>query len=181
MNANVRDILSVPGVLSVNPTSLTVAANRGTQLGIVHEVSIAIDQPYQFVHGEEYGERIEAIMVGQGCAIGFNLIAWDKDCLQRLFPNTAVGSTTGKRRVVAPSTIRAGEPVSDRSVVLLFTPDDTDRHPMFLMRRALPAIKETAEVAMKMDQEMGIPAIFYGIRDTNGKLYDWGLAHDLTL
>jgi hypothetical protein len=178
---NVRDILSVPGRLSYGPTNLTTAyPHGGTALGIVQEVYLKIDAPTMYVEAEEYGgEKVEGFITREGCALGFILRSWDRNALSILFPNTVVGATAGKRRVASPSTIRAGEPLSNRSVVLVFTPDDTDRHAMFLMRRALPAIETTTEVRLRLDEEFGIPAIFHGIRDTSGRLYEWGVPHDL--
>lgn len=179
---NVRDILSVPGRLYLNPTDLTNPhTNTPTLcLGVVHEVSIVLDQKYLWITAEEYGgEKVEGLLAQDGCAIGFVLRSWDRDMMAKLFPNTVAGETTGKRRVVSPSTIRVGEPLSNRSCVLAFCPDDYENHPTFLMRRALPALKETAEVAMRLDQEFDLPAIFYGIRDTSNRLYDWGLGRDL--
>ena len=182
MKFNVRDILSVPGRLYLNPTTLLTPHTTTSELclGVVHEVYIRIDQQYSWITAEEYGgERVEGMLAHDGCAIGFILRSWDRDAMARLFPNTAQGATTGKRRVVAPGTVRPGEPLSDRSIKLAFCPDDLDNHPAFLMRRALPAIQETADVAMRLDQEFGVPAIFYGIRDTSNRLYDWGLGRDL--
>lgn len=180
--SNVRDILSVPGKLYLNPTDLT---NPGTNtphlcLGVVHEVSVTFDQKYSWITDEEYGgEKIEGMLSRDGLAIGFILRSWDRDMLAKLFPNTAAGATTGKRRIVAPSTVRPGEPLSNRSCVLAFCPDDYAVHPVFLMRRALPAVQETAEVALQLDKEFGLPAIFHGIRDTSNRLYDVGLGRDL--
>jgi len=177
---NVRDILTVPGRLSVGPTDLLAPyPHGGTALGIVLETVLILDVPYQSIIAEEYGERVEGIVTGQGCALGFLLRGWDFDTLDLIFPNVAAGAASGRARISAPGTIRPGEPMSNRSVVLLFTPDDIDRHPMFLMRRALPAVRETAEIALRLDQEYGVPAIFVGIRDTSGRLYEVGLAHDL--
>jgi hypothetical protein len=179
---HVRDILSVPGKLYLNPTDLTnPGANTPTLcLGVVQEVSVLVDKSYFWVTAEEYGgERVEGHIAKEGCAVGFILRSWDRDMMAQLFPNTAAGSVTGKRRVVSPGSIRAGEPLSNRSCVLAFCPDDYDNHPVFLMRRALPALKETAEVAMSLDTEFNLPAIFYGIRDTSNRLYDWGLGRDL--
>jgi hypothetical protein len=177
---NVREILRVPGKLYANPTGFMLPADFGTPLGIVHDVALRLEQSYQFVTAEEYGnQRVEGTQTTSGCALGFVLRGWDKDCIERIFPNTASGSFSGKRRVVEPSTIRPGERLSNRSIVLLFAPDDRDRHPMFVMRRALPALEETAEIRLHMDEDFGLPVVFYAIRDANAKLFDWGMAHDV--
>jgi hypothetical protein len=182
---NVRDIISVPGRLSFGPSNLTTAyPHGGTALGIVQDIAITLEQPTQYVLAEEYGnQKIEGIVSGEGCAIGAVLRSWDRDAITRVFKNTALGAVTGKRRVAASTQTdpSIGIRLSGRSIVLVFTPDDVERHPMFLMRRALPAIKETSEVAMRLDVELSLPVFFYGIRDTAGLLYDWGMARDITL
>lgn len=179
---NVHDILTVPGRLYLNPTDLqNPHVNTPTLcLGVVQDVSIKLDQSYFWVTAEEYGgERVEGMLARDGCAIGFLLRSWDRDAMARIFPNTAAGATTGKRRVVSPGAILPGEALSNRSIILAFCPDDIDNHPVFLMRRALPALKETADLSMSLNTEFDLPAIFYGIRDTSNRLYDWGLGRDL--
>lgn len=180
---NVRDITTIPGRLCMNPTSLTSSyPGGGTGLGIVQDIALEIEQPYKFVQAEEFGgQTVESIITREGCALGAILRSWDPDALALLFPNTSVGATSGQRKVAAPGSIRPGENLSSRSCVLVFWPDDPDRHPFFVMRRALPAVKETMSVALRIDQEYGVPAMFFGIQDTSGRLYDWGNGYDITL
>lgn len=178
---NVRDILRVPGKLCINPTNLTAAfPHGGTALGIVHDVAIRLEQPCQYITAEEYGnQKIEGVIVTSGCSLGFILRGWDNDCLNRLFPNTFLGGVTGKRYIVDPGTIRPGERLTSRAVVLLFSPDDPNRHPMFEMFSAVPAVDETREIQMRMDEDFGIPVIFHGLRSVGDALYKFGFAHDL--
>jgi hypothetical protein len=180
--SNPRNISTIPGKLVLNPTSLTAAyPGGGTELGIVQDIVLTIEQPYKFIEAEEFGgQRVEAVVTREGCALGAVLRAWDKDALNRVFPNTALGAVTGKRKVSAPGTIRPGEKLSDRSVVLVFWPDDRDRHPFFVMWRALPAIQETSDIQLKLNEEFGLPVMFFGIQDTSGRLYTMGLPHDIT-
>lgn len=178
---NVRNILTVPGTLWKNPTDLDAGSSGyGTQLGVVRELFLEVDVPYAYILGEEYGgARVDAVRSSEGCAIGGLLQSWDADLLADIFPNTAVGSPSGKRRVVGPGSSLVGALLSSRSFPLLFVPDDVDRHPMFLMRNALPAVEETFRISMRLDEEFGIPVLFYGIRDASNRLFDWGMAHDL--
>lgn len=180
--SNPRNLSTFPGKLVTNPTSLTATyPGGGTELGIVQDIVVTIEQPYKFIEAEEFGgQRVEGVVTKEGCTVGAILRSWDKDAVQRLFPNTAAGAVTGKRKVTSPGTIRPGEKLSDRSVVLVFWPDDRDRHPFFVMRRALPALKETAEIALRLDEEFGLPMLFFGIQDTSSRLYDFGLAHDIS-
>ncbi len=181
--SNPRDIMSLPGRLVINPSSLTTAyPGGGTGLGIVQDLSLVLEQPYKAVLAEEFGgQAVEGTIVREGCVLGAILRSWDKDALNKLFPNTTVTSTSEKRLVSSPGTIRPGEKLSDRSAVLVFWPDDTDRHPFFVMRRALPCIKESEAIALRMDQEYGIPMLFFGIQDTSGRLYAFGPKESITV
>lgn len=182
MQSNPRNISSFPGKLVANPTSLTAAyPGGGTELGIVQDIVIMVEQPYKDIQAEEFGgQRVEAIITREGCSVGAILRSWDKDAIAAVFPNTAAGATTGKRQVTAPGSVRPGAKMSDRSLVLVFWPDDRDRHPFFVMYRALPALKETVELQMKLDEEFGLPLLFVGIQDTSSRLYAFGLGHDIS-
>jgi hypothetical protein len=182
MQSNPRNISTFPGKLVLNPTSLTSTyPGGGTELGIVQDIVLTIDQPYKFVQAEEFGgQTVEGIVTKEGCSLGAILRSWDRDALTKLFPNTSQGSVSGKRLVTAPGTIRPGEQLSARSAVVVFWPDDRDRHPMLVLWRALPAIKETSEIQLKLSEEYGVPALFFGIQDTSGRLYSWGMAHDIS-
>ncbi|ANS05701.1 hypothetical protein [uncultured Mediterranean phage] len=182
--SNVRNIFTNPGRLFMNPTSLTVEANFGTELGLFRRVVMTVEQPYQWVTAEEHGgQKVEGIITGEGLTIGALLHSWDADALGQIFPNTATGAagTSGKTFMNVPGTVRPGEKMSVRALVLYFVPDDIERRPCMLMRRALPATQETFDVAQRIDEEHGIPVVFTAIRDTSDNLYDWGFAHDLTL
>lgn len=181
--SNPRDILTIPGRLVMNPSSLlTSYPGSGTGLGIVQDIIITLEQPYKSIQAEEFGgQTVEGMISREGCVLGAILRSWDRDALAKLFPNTTVTSTSERRKISAPGSVRPGEKLSDRSCVLVFWPDDTDRHPFFVMRRALPCIKETADISMRMDQEYGIPVIFFGIQDTSSRLYDFGPKESITL
>jgi hypothetical protein len=180
---DVRKILAVPGKLCTSPTDFTTAyPHGGTALGTIRDAQIIIEQPYQFIIAEEYGNaRYEGIITGEGVVFGATLLSWDKDMLAKIFPNTSVGAVSGKTVVTSPSTIRPGEPMSSRAVALCFSPDDPDRNPGLLIRKAIPAIKETSELSCRIDQEFGIPVLWYGIRDASDRVYSVGLLRDIVL
>lgn len=180
---NVRDIVKIPGRLSMNPVDITtVYPHGGTALGIVKRVAVKTETRYNFVTAEEFGgERVEGAAIYNGIVLAAILHSYDADMIGKVFANTTTGATSGKPVIAEPSTVRAGNRLSDRSCVLCFTPDDEDRHPMLIMRRALPAIEETTELVQRLDEEWGLPVVFYGIRDTSARLYSYGLRRDLAL
>ncbi len=182
---NVRDLLFIPGRLSHSPSSLTSAyPHGGTALGLTRGLAIKLNSSYDpeaVIEAEEYGGEItDAIQQGEGASVSCVLHSWDADALSKIFPNTAAGTTTQKRQVSAPGSVRAGSRLSSRSIVLVFTPDNPDHHPMFILRRALPALQTAQEINLRLDREAGIAAVFLGIRDTSGRLYDFGMRHDLS-
>jgi hypothetical protein len=182
---NVRDLLFIPGRLSVNPSNLNSAyPHGGTGLGLTRGLAIKLNSVYDpeavITQEERGGEISDFVHQGEGAVLSCVLHSWDAEALNRLFPNTAAGAVTQKRQVSAPGSVRAGARASSRSVVLVFTPDSPDHHPMFILRRALPALQTSNEINLRLDREAGIAAIFVGIRDTSGRLYDFGMRHDLT-
>lgn len=180
---NVRDISKFPGRLSMNPVSLASAyPHGGTALGIVKAITIRLEHPYSFVTAEEFGaERVESIAGGTGVVLAAILHSYDNDMIGKVFANTATGAASGKLVTAEPGSNRAGHLLSGRSAVVVFTPDDEDRHPMLIVRRALPGIEEAAAMNMRLDEEFGLGVVFYGIRDTSARLYNWGLKADLSL
>jgi len=182
---NVRDLLFIPGRLSVNPSNLNTAyPYGGTALGVTRGLAIKLNSVYDpeaVVSAEEFGgETTDFVHQAEGAILSCVLSSWDAEALNRIFPNTAAGSVTQKRQVSAPGSVRAGSRASSRSVVLVFTPDSPDHHPMFILRRALPALNTAAEINLRMDREAGVAAVFVGIRDSQGRLYDFGMRHDLS-
>lgn len=181
---NPRDISKFPGKLCVNPTDLALAfPHGGTGLGVVRNIMFRPEIKYEDVIAEEYGERVESFAVSQGCILVATLQSWDAEVLRNIFWNTELGAVSGRRKIKegASATNRAGFRLSDRSVVLLFSPDDTDRAPMLLMRRALPYAQESAEAAFALNSDIAIPVGFSGIRDADGDLYEWAMRKDITL
>lgn len=181
---NPRDISKIPGKLCTNPTDLSTAfPHGGVGLGVVRNIVFRPEIQYQDVIAEEYGQRVESFAVYQGCVLVATLQSFDAEALRNLFWNTEDGTVSSRRGVKESSSgsVRAGFPLSTRSVVLCFSPDDTDRAPMLIIRRALPYLQESAEVAFALNSDIAIPFGFKGIRDSSGRLYDLKMRKDITL
>lgn len=182
---NPADISKFPGKLCVNPTDLSTAfPHGGTGLGVVRSIIFRPEFRYEDITAEEFGgERVESLAVSQGCILAATLQSFDGEALRNLFWNTEAGSVSSVRGVKESSagSTRAGFLLSSRSVVLLFSPDDTDHAPMLLIRRALPQAQESMEGTLNLDSDVAMAFAFVGIRDTSGRLYDWRMRKDITL
>jgi len=182
--SNPRDIAKFPGKLCVNPTDLALPfPHGGTGLGVVRNVIFRTEVSYEKVIAEEYGQVVEAIGTEYGCVLAASLISFDEEALKELFWNTEVGSVSGRRGVsegASPAT-RAGFLLSSRSVVLLFSPDDTGHAPALLIRRALPMLEPSAQANLQLNSDIAIAVTFTGIRDTTGRLFEWRPLKDITL
>jgi len=176
-------ILTVPGRLCVAPADLTVAfPHGGTALGLVRQIAIRILTARAEVVAEEYGiEAVEQLYLGQRWVLAGTMRSLDDDAVQRLFPSTAVGATTQHRVISYPGTERAGTLRSASSVVLCFSPDDLDHHPMVIFHRALPLLDEQAELQAQLDAEMGAGFAFLAIRAADGRAVSMGQREDLVL
>ena len=76
---------------------------------------------------------------------------------------------------------RPGELLSDRAVVLCFSPQSLDEHPMILIYNACPALEENARLQGSIAEELGVAVSFAGIPDSTGRSYAIGRRKDLTL
>ncbi len=184
---NVADLLYAPGKLYANPSALTGNETAfGTALGLVSGLAIDLEGPHgddQAIRMSEHGNEISDMVEGaRGIRVSGVLQSWDADMIQRLFPNSSVDATVGAQRKVAePSSVRPGARASDRSIVLLFMPDDSDRVPCLVLHRALPAIEAKSRIEARLDREWGIPFAFTGIRDTSSRLYTIGMRHGISV
>lgn len=182
---NPRDISKFPGKLCVNPTNLSLPfPHGGTGLGVVRNIVFRPEFRYEDITAEEFGgQRVESIATSHGCILTATLQSFDAEALRELFWNTEEGAYSGRRgvREFAAATNRAGFLLSSRSVVLLFSPDDTDRAPMLLIRRALPQPVEAMEGSFQLNSDIAMAVAWVGIRDTSGRFYEWMYRKDITL
>lgn len=186
---NVANLLRVPGRLSHTPTSTTTLRaaypHGGTALGTVGRLNLRPTATPFPLTAEEWGGRVvDLIDGGAGWVLDAELREWDADALAALFPFYATGAQGGPSLsfTVTSSSHRAGKIVGDSlSRVLVFTPDAPDHHPVLVARRAVPAVQESALLALRANETVGIAVRWYLTPDANGKVFDFANRRDVTL
>lgn len=190
---NPARVRRIPGRLAWGCTDLTaVWPHGGTGLGNVRGIVVRQERRDFIVTAEEFGfEPVERIQGGEVYAVAAILRDEDDDMLSKVFPNTAAGTTTQRRVVSTPGSVRAGALATARGGVLVFTPEgathaksatapDVDAD-FFVLYRALPAVEESAEVQRTRDADVGLPVVFLGVRDSSGRIAAQGHRADLSL
>ena len=181
--ADPRTILRVAGRLCKDPTDLLADfPHGGTALGLIASAEFTPVMTRAEIRAEEYGGEIVEV-VEQAERVVFACVArgYDSDMLATLFRDTATGGGTGGIVVTNDSTRRGGELGSDSAVKLLYSPKDTEQHPALLLYRTIPLTDPTIQMQMSIGEELGIAAVFTGIRDATDRIYQWGRLEDLTL
>lgn len=179
---NVRNVLRVPGRLSIAPSSVSSGSYPwgGTALGVVDEVALVPNQSVYWIRAEEHGGLpAEGVRVSERWMLVATLRTYDADALGKLFPDKGTGTTTQHPTVGSAMTV--GSKVSARAVVLVFTPDDVDHHPMVVFHQAYPAVEEAARIALSAGTRWGIPTAWYAGLDANSKDVTIAMRHDVSL
>jgi len=183
--ATVRDVLRIPGRLLINPTNLNSAfPHGGTELGLTRDAEMRLGINTSLVTAEEWGQApVEAVYTGESAVFAAVLREWDNDAISNVFPNTGTGSTSGDRTILGRTSgaNRAGYLLSNKAVVLLFSPKAVDRHPMVLVRKAVPLVEISSMLSLSLAEEFGIGVVFQALPNSAGQLYDIGKREDLTL
>jgi len=179
---DVSQVLRVPGRLCINPTDLATAwPHGGTGLGVVGSIVLEPTSTYQRITAEEFGaEVVDVLDLGETWVLGALCRAWgDNTVLSTLFPSTATGAS-GDKVVNYPGSYRAGTLRSSASVKLCFTPRD-NRNPGLLLYKALPLVEEASRLRLGAFNELTIPVLFIGIRDSSARQISIGVLGDLSL
>ena len=168
--------LRVPGALSINPSDSDLSGSfpyggtaRGYSTGVTRRVETALFT----VRAEEFaGAPVEQLERGEYWIAAGAFNAYDKDAVAALFPNTRTGAKTNLPIVQSQhaGTRRGGMRISDRTVKLVFTPDDVDRAPGWIMYRAAPSPDLQQRLVYDWDLEHSIPFVFVGLPDTTSEL-----------
>lgn len=153
------------GKLISNPTSTVASANYGgTVLGEIAYIEFRIYPRYRRKIFEEFGGHPgDSVYLGETPVIAGVLRGDDPDMLNVLFPNTVAGDSLG-RGVFGQGngSVRAGANLSDRSVKLLFAPNDSEHGSHVILYRALPEIHVQASIGLYLGREKGVPFAFMG-------------------
>lgn len=181
---NPANLLRVPGRLSHSPSSLGTYPHGGTALGLASVTFRPRESVFVQTAVEWGGIPVELIDQGPAWTLDAMMREWDADSLAALFPCYAAGRSGGPiLKYTADSTVhRAGRKVGTTlGKVVVFTPDSPAEHPWLILRRAVPAIQETAEMAMRANTTVTLPVRWYATPDGNRDVFDWGQLRDLTL
>jgi hypothetical protein len=168
VNLSADSILGIrqeSGRLISNPTSTDASSNYGgTVLGEIAYIECRIYPRYRPKFAEEFGGHpIDAKWLGETPVISGVLRNGDPDMINVLFANTALGASRGRGIMgQANGSIRAGADLSDRSIKLLFAPNDSEHGDHCILYRALPEINMTTAIGLYLGREKGIPFAFYG-------------------
>lgn len=186
--ANVQDVLRVPGRLVKDPTDITADfPHGGTELGLTRDAEMRFGIRTALVTAEEWGQQaVESIYAGESAVFAAVLREWDNDAIALMFPNTGTGPTSEANktilgRVSGAGVNRAGYLLSTQSAVILFSPLAVDRHPMVIIRKAIPMVEETSMLSLSLAEELGIGVVWQAIPNATGQVYDIGRREDLTL
>lgn len=168
------NVLRVPGRLCMNPTSLSGSYPwGGTALGVNREISVSPMARYAPIEAEEFGQEIiDQVYLGEQWMLGFILQSYDRDAVTAFFRNSVLAGqgSSQKPAIRFPHAgVRAGTLLSGTAKKLLFSPDDTDNHPMVYFPRALPMVKETAALNMMLNSPTEIALVVAAIRDTTNR------------
>lgn len=180
--ADLGSILRVPGRLSFNGNSLNTAwPHGGTGLGLVDQIVLQVNRKVVWIKDEGYGAMVEGLDLGDHLVVLAELRGFDTDAVEKLFPATRTGATSGKKGVFYPgTTFRPGTKLSSAAVKLIFTPDDEFNHRFLVVRNAIPLVRESAELQQELSSELTFPVAFHATIDGT-EAYAWELKEDITL
>ena len=183
---DISKLLRIPGRLSHTPTSLASAyPHGGTAIGTVGSVDFRLNAaPFEVTAQEWSGAVIDLIETTPRPVFDFTLReVLDIAALAAMFPCYVVGAQGGPiLKFNVAGAVRGGFKIgASLSFVVVFTPDSPDDHPFLILRRAVPAIQESAVLAFRGSQEVGIPLRFYATPNSTKDVFDFGLRRDLTL
>jgi len=176
-----RRIRHVPARVAINPTDLTASfPHGGTEIGTVRDIVLRTDVRHAQVVAEEFGEVVEDVFVGSSVIAAMVIREFDSDAVSTLFPWAVTGSSSGEPVVRYPTTSQAGDLRSGDAVTLIITPVDEARHPATILYSAVPMVDDAAELTYSLEREFAVAAMFQGLRDGSGRIYEIGRLEDLT-
>lgn len=169
---NVDNIYRAPGRLVANPTNLLAAyPHGGTELGIARDVVFKPHISVRELIAEEFRHPVEVLTTGIRPIIAGVMRTWDDDMMAKLFYGTQTDSFG--RVGLAPNVIsnRAGYRLTNKAMVLLFSPTSVNVNKHILIYNAIPVVEEAFEMKLSLAHELGIPFFFLGLPDAYGRTY----------
>jgi len=185
---NFQGLVFSTGRLVKSPTAGGAPAGSfpygGTALGLARDVMVSPSQMSYEVRAEEWGQTVvEVLDLGRTWVVGCFFRGADDDVVRTLFPGMAtLGGVSGKYGIVdRTNTPNRGRLLSSSAVPLLFVPDDVRRHNMVYLPAAVPLVEESAELALKLGEEFGYPALFMALPSAAGITFRMQLHEDISL
>ena len=182
---NVSRIIRAPGRVVVNPTtSFATSAYPygGTEVGKTNLCALQpLGVPFR-VESEALGEATDILEANNQYVFVCFLRGYDDDAVE-LFLEAGHEAGTVTRHAVfhSPGSKTPGESALDRSISLVYVPDDTIRTPGVLIYRGIPDWSDGAELAFQRGSDLGIPITVDCLRDANENILRIGRMEDLTL
>lgn len=163
---DVTKVQGAAGILILNPTSLAAGVLvGGTELGLASDVILRPLQRSFLNTAEEYGGKtVEEYDMGRDWICAMLIRGFDDDLLSFIFPNTAGAPGVTVTETLSES---GGKALSARSGVILFKPNDLTHHG-FILRRALPRVRESSRMPWSVHERTSFAAIFRAIPNTGG-------------
>jgi len=173
---DVTKVQGATGRLVWNPSNLSSAfPHGGTALGLASEVRLTPIQRSFVATAEEYGgATVEEYDMGRDWVLSCLVRGFDADMLAVVFPSVSTGVVT---EALAQS---KGAALSARSGVLVLSPRDPT-HYGFVLRRALPRVRESARIPFSLHERASFAAIFRAIPSSGGAVLTVGPFSGLTV
>jgi len=185
---NVSRVLRAPGRLIVDPLDDFGDINTsypygGTEVGKVNECSLTRSGLPPFpVEYEATGEVGDLLEGDNKWMFACFIRAWDRDAVEQFLSNEySVGDYTQHAVFSVPGDSVPGSSSLGRAVKLAYIPDDEIHVPGALMYVATPNWTADAELAMRRQDEFGIPLTFICTRDSSDRILQVGIIADLSI
>lgn len=167
--------IHVPGRLCANPTDLGAAfPHGGTDLGsvVAHDFFPQAINPD--VEDESLGgERTETLLACERALYQVILGGFSSAMAVRVLARSIAGG--GGYGAGDDSRL-----ASAREFVLLFSPRYADRHPGLIIWRACGSWRESTQLALAANREIGAAAAFRGLRDATKGVYEINRLSEMT-
>ena len=185
--ANVRNVLRMPARLAINPTNLTAGStfpHGGTALGLARRIVFYPNTKTDIATAEEWGGIVtKAYYAGEKPYLAAVLREFDNDALNNIFPNTTTGTITQDRFIRStPGTSgqnRHGYDLTGKVVKLLAAPISPNHHRGILIWYAIPAMEETMELRMSLNDEIGLGVVWWAGLNSGNQCWAIGKLPDL--
>lgn len=178
---DITKVVSVPGRLVANPTSLAGSyPYGGTSLGAIRSPIAIPDYRYAPVEVDEWGgEASDLAYLGASWKFLCVFRALDYDAMGIVFPNTSTSS--GSRLLTHPGSVAPGTLLASTAIKLLFVPDDVTTAEGVYFPRAIPFVARDAQLAHQHADVREVAAGFLAIRTSGGAAVQVALLSKITL